>query len=42
MSEMGIKESIYNQLRAEGYSPLEAMELVDIRYESFIKDLNSP
>lgn len=36
---IGIRESIYNQLREEGYGPLEAMELVEVRYKQFMEEL---
>lgn len=36
----GIKESIYDQLREEGYSPLQAMELTQERYEQFMAELS--
>jgi hypothetical protein len=38
MSEIGIKESIYNDLIREGYSPLKAMELVKERDKKFMEE----
>jgi len=35
----GIRESSYNDLRKEGYSPLKAVELVEVRYKKFMEEL---
>ena len=39
MGTIGIKESIYRQLRDEGHSALEALELVEDRYKELMKEL---